>query len=192
MLYKTSHAMNIPPSLTLTTSRCTLRSIAKEDMPHVFHASQFPGFTDGMLWEPPERVEDLREYHEQNLREWEADTAYCFTIETRDPVQFIGRIIIRKQPEEDTWDLGFWTHPEQQGRGFMTEACQAVMAFGFETLKATNIIACHALWNRASECVLKKNGMQFLKHIPQGFQKNGEWVEENLLGITREQWDLHT
>jgi len=183
--------VHIPTSHTLTTPRCRLRSITEEDIPHVFRASQFPGFTDGMLWEPPAREEELREYHELNLRAWEDGSAYCFTIEAQDPILFIGRIIIRKQKEESTWDLGFWTHPEQQGKGYMTEACQAVLHFGFEALHADTILACHALWNRASEAVLKKNGMVFLRHIPKGFKKKGEWVEENLLGLNREQWNSH-
>lgn len=185
----TLSAMNILPSLILKTPRCTLRHIQETDMPHVFHASQFPGFTDGMLWEPPEQIEDLREHHEQNLQDWERGTAYCFTIETRERGTFLGRIIIRKQNEPDTWDIGFWTHPEQQGKGYMTEALREVLQFGFCTLRATNIIACYACWNLSSERVLQKNGLRFLRHLPQGFKKKGQWVEENLCGLTRAEWE---
>jgi hypothetical protein len=30
--------------------------------------------------------------------------------------------------------------------------------------------------------------MNFVEYIPQGFMKNGEWVEENKLGITKKEW----
>jgi len=180
--------MTFPKSLLLPTPRCTLRYISEEDIPHIFTASRVPGFTDGMLWEPPETEEELREPYERTLKAWAEGSAYCFTIETTEPVEFAGRISIRKQEEAGTWDVGFWTHPRQQNRGYMSEALQAVMAFGFQQLQAERILACHALWNKQSERVLKKNGMTFLQHIPEGFLKRGEWVEENLLGVTRETW----
>jgi ribosomal-protein-alanine N-acetyltransferase len=30
--------------------------------------------------------------------------------------------------------------------------------------------------------------MKFVRYIPQGFQKHGKWVEENLLAIERKDW----
>jgi len=71
----------------------------------------------------------------------------------------------------------------------MTEALKGVLKFGFEELSAVKIEACHALWNKASEKVLKRNGMMFERYLEQGFKKNGQWVEENLLVINREKWN---
>lgn len=31
--------------------------------------------------------------------------------------------------------------------------------------------------------------MNFIEYIPQGFIKKNEWVEENKLGITKEEWN---
>ncbi len=124
---------------------------------------------------------------EANSAAWASDQAYCFTIEDKEAKAFVGRISIRRQ-EGPVWDFGFWTHPEKQNRGCMTEAVAALIQFGFEALGASEIVACHAVWNRASEAVLKKAGMEFVEHIPEGFQKNGEWVAENRLAITREEW----
>jgi [ribosomal protein S5]-alanine N-acetyltransferase len=36
--------------------------------------------------------------------------------------------------------------------------------------------------------VLRRVGMKFVKHIPQGFLKKGEWVEENKLSISKKEW----
>lgn len=70
----------------------------------------------------------------------------------------------------------------------MTEAAKAIVEFGFTVLETDRIEAYHALWNTASEKVLKKIGMKFVSYIPQGFQKRGEWVEENLLAIEKKDW----
>ena len=67
----------------------------------------------------------------------------------------------------------------------MSEALKAIIDFGFIRLEADEIEACHALWNKASEKVLQRNGMTFLEYIEKGFQKNGAWVPENLLEIRR-------
>lgn len=141
-----------------------------------------------MLWEPPARETELIKLYEKSLQAWQDDQAYCFTIETKVPVQFAGRLTIRKHTERAVWELGFWTHPEQQNNGYMTEAVAAVLKFGFRELMATKIVACHVIWNKSSEAVLKKVGMEFIEHIPKGFQKKGVWMDENRLGITLEQW----
>lgn len=181
--------MKFPTSKTLITPRCRLRYITKDDIPHIFKASQYPGFTDGMLWEPPLHEDDLIPHYESNLKAWAEDLAYCFTIEINDSAEFIGRIAIRKKEGNGLWDLGFWTHPEKQKKGYMSEAVQAVVGFGFQELRALRIVACHARWNKQSERVLKKNGMTFIEHIPEGFKKKGKWIDENMLGITLDEWN---
>lgn len=140
-----------------------------------------------MLWEPPDSPEEFIPHYNDMLAAWDTGTAYCFTIEDKRTAEFIGRISIRHE-QGTTWNFGFYTHPEKQNKGYMSEAIACVMALGFEQLGAEDIIACHAIWNKASEAVMKKNGMQFRRYIPQGYQKRGQWVEENELGITRESW----
>ena len=181
--------MPIPKSLILETPRLRLRIPASEDNPYVFSATLYPGFNDGMLWDPPAKEADLVQPLGNSLQAWEEGKAYTFTIEDKDSGQFLGRIAIRKTGQEGTWNVGFWTHPRHQGRGIMTEAVKAIIDFGFEQLNAREVEACYALWNKASERVLQKNGMQFVRHIEQGFLKKGEWVEENLLAIQRSDWE---
>lgn len=180
--------MTIPNSLVLETERLKLRIPQAEDIPHVFSASQYDGFTDGMLWEPPESEEQLIESLQNSLQAWNDGSGYAFTIEQKESGAFLGRISIRKTKEEGCWNIGFWTHPAHQGQGIMTEALQAIIDFGFTQLSAAKLEACYALWNKASEQVLRKNGMEFIRYIEKGFLKNGKWEEENLLGIERGGW----
>ena len=77
---------------------------------------------------------------------------------------------------------------EQVERVCEAERATAVEAIVFESLAAECIRARHAVWNAKSERVLKKMGMTFIEHIPQGFQKRGHWVAENVLAITADQW----
>ena len=179
----------IPTSHQLETPRFLLRTPNETDIPFVFSATRFEGFNDGMVWNPPEKQEDLLEPLHNNVKAWKIGKAYAFTITEKVSDKPLGRISIRKTNKANRWNVGFWTHPESQKQGIMTEALKAVLNFGFEELSATEIEACHALWNKASEKVLKRNGMIFERYLEQGFKKNGQWVEENLLVINKEQWN---
>jgi len=177
----------LPSKFQLESARCRYRQPTRDDAYFSYTASQQPGFTDGMLWDPPASVEELYPNFKNTLDAWNSGKAFGFTIVDRKTEAFIGRISIRHQ-QENQWDFGFWTHPEKQNQGYMTEAIARVMRFGFEELEADDIIAKHACWNKASGAVMMKNGMTFRRHIPKGFMKRGEWVEENELGITRSEW----
>jgi ribosomal-protein-alanine N-acetyltransferase len=183
--------MNIPQSLELTTDRLKLRIVSKEDIPFVYSATKHPGFNDGMLWEPPESEDALLAHLEASLTAWNAQRSFSFTIEDLATGAFLGRITIRQTDHDKVYNIGFWTHPESQSKGIMTEAVAKILEFGFNRLNAQTIEACHALWNKASEAVLKKNGMTFSRYIEQGFQKNGKWIDENLLAISAKDWQDH-
>jgi len=121
---------HIPPDFTILTPRCRLRHVSQADMPNVFSATRFAGFNDGMTWEAPASVEELQEPYRRNLATWAEGTSFCFTIETREASCFIGRIRIGHDGR-GVWSIGYWTHPQQQGRGYMTEGARAVVGFGF-------------------------------------------------------------
>lgn len=140
-----------------------------------------------MRWSAPEREEELLEPLAANEQAWDLGRGYTFTLERLRSDERLGRIAIRRH-DKDVWDLGFWTHPLHQGQGYMTEAAVALVAFGFRQLGASSIQAAHATWNGASRRVLEKAGLRFLRHVPEGFQKNGVWVAEDVLLITREEW----
>lgn len=179
----------IPTSHQIQTPRFVLRIPNEADIPFVFSATRFEGFNDGMVWDPPEKQEELIEPLLNNKKAWEAGKGYSFTITEKKRGEPLGKISIRKTDQENRWNVGFWTHPESQKQGIMTEALKGILGFGFEELSATEIEACHALWNKASEKVLLRNGMIFERYVAEGFKKNGEWIEENLLVINREQWN---
>ena len=180
--------MRFPREFTLETSRCRLRHVSEADMPHIFSATRVAGFNDGMRWDPPQDESELLTPYRQALQSWAEDRAYGFTIEEKSTGRFIGRLSIRREAELDVWNIGFWTHPREQSHGYMSEAAQRIVDFGFKELGAVRIEARHAVWNRPSERVLRKLGMTLLENLPHGFQKRGRWVEENRLGITRSEW----
>ena len=178
----------VPSGSTTETARCRLRCPTVADIPLVFSATRVAGFTRGMQWEPPAKIEELEEPLQDNFRAWHEGNMYAFTIADPHSDLLLGRIGIRKTARQDVWNLGFWTHPEYQGQGYMTEAATAMIEFGFEQLGATRIEASYALWNQASQRTLTRVGMRLVRYIPHAFQKRGRWIEANKMEITQQEW----
>jgi [ribosomal protein S5]-alanine N-acetyltransferase len=180
----------ISQDLTIHTARCLLRRPLLDDAPAIFSATRFAGFNDGMQWEPPATIEELNEPFLEQMLAWEEGRMFTFTIAQPLTNSLLGRVGIRRTSRADVWNLGFWTHPEHQGQGYMTEAVTAMLRFGFEELGANRVEASYALWNKSSRRVLEKVGMKFIAYIPHAFQKQGHWVEANKMSITRREWSV--
>lgn len=183
--------MPLATTFTLETERLRLRIPSKADIPHIFAASRVKGFNDGMGWEPPETIEEMNAPLERSLESWKNGNGFSFTIGEKSTGDFLGRISIRKTKEKAIWNIGFFTHPTHQGKGIMSEAVAAILSFGFTKLKASRIEADYALWNKASEKVLQKNGLQFVEFIEKGLFKKGKWVAENKVAIDKMDWQKH-
>ena len=164
----------IPFNLTLNTPRCTLRIVSEGDVPLVWSVSRFPGFTDGMLWNPPVDQQELIEVNRKNLEAWRAGRAFTFTVVLKATQLPVGRIGIHVEAQEDVWTIGFWIAPERWGQGLAAEAAKAVIEFGFSRLDAKVIRGAHATWNVQSKRVFEKLGMRLLGENPVGFEKNGK------------------
>ena len=180
---------NIPKSHIIQTNRFQLRAPSLQDASRIFSATRYKGFNDGMPWEPPVSEDEIIEPINKSIEAWESGGGYSFTIVKKGTAELLGRISIRKTAKGQVWNVGFWTHPASQKQGIMTETLAGVLKFGFEELSATRIEADYAVWNKASEKVLQRNGMEFVEYIEKGFMKRGEWVDENKLAIDRRTWE---
>jgi [ribosomal protein S5]-alanine N-acetyltransferase len=112
----------IPIDFKIETARCILRCPSEDDIPQVFSATRVAGFNDGMVWEPPATMDELYKPLRENLLAWEAGKAFAFTITSIHSRILLGRIGIRRSEQMNIWNMGFWTHPEHQRQGYMTES----------------------------------------------------------------------
>jgi len=179
--------MEIPLNEVLYSDNCLLRFVSEQDI-YVWSACRYEGFNDGMVWDPPERMEDLLIEYQQNLKNWQQGSAYNWAIEHDVNSDFLGRIEIRKNIIPKEWTLGFWIHPEHQRLGYASECAKIVLDYGFSRLKAETITADHAVWNIPSKTVLERIGMTLVGHNPCGFEKRGACVATAEYEITRQQW----
>ena len=77
------------------------------------------------------------------------------------PEALIG--VISLMDDEPDNHRGFWLAPAWQGRGYMSEACEAVTGYWFETLGKPLLRAPKAAPNAASRRISEKSGMRLLR-----------------------------
>ena len=100
------------------------------------------------------------------------------------PEALIG--VISLMDDEPDNHRGFWLAPAWQGRGYMSEACEAVTGYWFETLGKPLLRAPKAAPNAASRRISEKSGMRLLRTEERGYV-SGRHPSE-LWEISREEW----
>lgn len=79
--------------------------------------------------------------------------------------------------------MGYWIGKPFWGKGYITEALKAVLAFGFDKLQLNRIEAHHLDFNEASGAVLMKVGMRHEGILRKHVKKNGEFYDIVLFGL---------
>ncbi len=86
--------------------------------------------------------------------------AWHWTLRLKEnPDQIIGLISLMRNENENR---GFWMGSQWQGCGLMSEACDAVTEYWFETLKFPVLRAPKAIENSASRRISEKQGMRVI------------------------------
>lgn len=100
-----------------------------------------------------------------------------------EPESAIGSISLLDQPGNHR---GFWLAPAWQGRGYMSEACEAVNRFWFVTLGRPLMQVPKAIANEGSRRISEREGMRRLGrdqgHFVSGVLPRETWE------LTREAW----
>lgn len=132
-------------------------------------------------------------YPEGAAEEWIAeqggdDTRIVFAIVESGSEELVGGIGLHLEPEHERGELGYWIGEDRWGRGYATEAAEAVVRFAFEKLGLERVHARTFARNPASRRVLEKIGMRREGLLPRHFKKWNEFVDVECYGIVLEDW----
>ena len=96
--------------------------------------------------------------------------------------RLIGHCGLNHVAEFDATEVLWALHPDGWGKGYATEAAQAAVAFGFETIGLPAIFAITRVDNTASQAVVKRLGLEYRRNA--GYRG----IEVRWFDITREAW----
>lgn len=151
--------LNFNPFPVLTTERLVLREMSMDDTEPYFiiRADEemnkyIPNARPKNLEETQAIIERMRSYARDNK-------SVAWTIADKDTNQMVGSACLwSMQGTEDSWEVGYAILTQHQNKGLMSEALQAVVKYGFETINLPMIHAFTHKDNASSRRMLEKNG----------------------------------
>ncbi len=104
--------------------------------------------------------------------------------------ELIGRVSLSLgAPEHRQAEIGFMFHPDSQGRGYATEASEAVLALAFEVYDLHRVCGILEARNIVSARVLEKLGMRKEAHLIENEWVKDEWQSEVIYATLAREWN---
>ncbi len=171
--------------MIITTERLVLRNYTLADAPAIQRLAGSREVAFNTLRIPHPYPEGEAERWIAAHGEGRAEGEYAFAVTLRDGGDLIGTVGLHVAPEHDHAEIGYWIGVPYWGHGYATEAAEAVVRFGFETLSLNRIFASHFSRNPASGRVLQKIGMQHEGTLRRHFKKWDEYVDLECYAVLR-------
>ena len=85
-------------------------------------------------------------------------------------------------------EIGYSLVPSERGKGYGTEAVEIVVDYLFLSKDIMRVQACTDVRNTASQKALEKAGFKREGIQRKGFFSRGEWTDDYMYSILREEW----
>ena len=171
---------------TITTERLLLNEVQESDVPDIvgiFKEEEVSEFTLSIPY--PYAAKDAMFWLGLAQKGFANKDMYVFAIRQQETEKIIGGIDLSLNIKHNKGELGYWLGKPYWNKGFMTEAAQALVEFGFETLGLKKIFASHLVDNPASGKVMKKIGME-KEGVLKCYTKKGDVYNDHVFyGVIR-------
>ncbi len=171
----------------LETERLVLREFVKSDWKAVHEYAGDAEVVRYLEW-GPNNMDETVAFLEGTLscQREKPRRIYEFAITLKDSGKLIGACGIRIQDQDhDQAEIGYCYNKSFWANGYASEACKAVVDFGFRKLGLHRIIATCDKHNLASAGVLRRSGMRQEGHFVQERKVRGEWRDTLQFAILR-------
>jgi [ribosomal protein S5]-alanine N-acetyltransferase len=171
---------------TLRSARLILTPLADRHVRQFASIAAKHAIADTTISVPYPLTEDLaREWIAKTVSESRSGRAahYCIGIGPA-PDEMIGYAGLKAiDQNHGEGEISFWLDPDEWGQGYMTEAGDCLLEFGFDVLQLNRICAYHMVRNPASARVLARLGFRQEGRLRERVRKWG--VYEDVLVWSR-------
>jgi [ribosomal protein S5]-alanine N-acetyltransferase len=148
------------PPKVIETARLRLRPPCIDDSSAIFREyAQDPDVTRYLVWRPHQSESETVAFLERSENTWNDNNTFPWVIECRESGRLMGMIEARMTMHGI--EIGYVLAKAHWGKGYMTEALQAVIEWGFEEDSVFRVWAYCNVENGASRRVMEKAGMQY-------------------------------
>lgn len=176
---------------TLQTARLILRAIRVADAGAIQRLAGDRAVAATTLRIPHPYEDGMAEQWIATLEPAALDgTHLALAITRREEDKLIGAIGLTFHRANDSAELGYWIGRPYWDQGYATEAAQALVRHGFESLALNRIYAHHFIHNPASGRVLRKAGLRYEGRMIQAVKKWNEYVDIELYAVVCTEYRL--
>jgi RimJ/RimL family protein N-acetyltransferase len=173
------------------TERLDLRPFAHGDFEALLAIQSRADVARYLYWDPRTAAE-VREALDVKIRSTaifaEGDNLSLAAV-LRDSGELIGDCSLRwLSAEHRQGEIGFVFHPDHHGRGYATEAAEALLALAFDDLGLHRVVGRLEARNEASARVLERVGMRREAHLVENEHVKGEWQSEVIYALLQREW----
>lgn len=155
--------------VTLHTRRLELSMPTTSDVDAITSACQDPEIPRWTVVPSPYTDEHAADFVGMVAKWWADDEATTWGIRHDNAlVGMIGLHDVASNPSGGDAEIGFWMAPQYRGKGYVTEACEAVIAWGFSELRLARIEWRAVAGNLASARAAQSLGFQYEGLLRQG------------------------
>lgn len=144
----------------METERLSLRPFAETDLEAFYNCCRNPVLGNNAGWKPHETIEESCEILHQVFMGQEN----IWAIVKKKDGKLIGSLGLLPDPKRENPHalmLGYWLDEAAWGKGYMTEAVETVLNYGFMKLNANIITANCYPHNERSRKILIKQGFEY-------------------------------
>ena len=146
----------------LETERLILKKIVMANANDMYAYASLSEVTKYLLWSPHLNIDETKGYIEYIQREYRKGNYADWGITLKSTGVFIGTIGFADiDTRNNRGEIGYVLNPAYHGRGFMTEAIQAVLKIAFAYLGLRRVQARIMAGNVASERLVERIGFRY-------------------------------
>ena len=172
---------------TIKTARLLLRNFVLEDMQDLYEYARQDDVGPNAGWKPHGCLQETQEILLHFIYAEE-----CWAIEEKQTGKVIGSIGLRadrRRNYKEAKNIGYVLNHDYWGQGYMPEALQAVLQYGFEQEDLLIISVEHYPFNLRSKRVIEKCGFKLEGVLRKAFAiYNGEIYDHVCYSITKEEY----
>jgi RimJ/RimL family protein N-acetyltransferase len=172
----------------LAGGRVTLRELRRADAPTLLAMLSTPEVAR-FISPPPTTVDGFERFIDWTQRQRAAGAYVCYAVVPEGMDSAIGIFQVRQlDPSFATAEWGFAIGSPYWGRGVFTDAAKLVVDFAFGTLDVHRLEARSVTKNGRGNGALQKLGAVAEGVLRKSFFRNGEYMDQILWSIVREDW----
>lgn len=175
--------------IDIDTPRLYLRKARMSDANDIYEYSKDPNVARYVLWDAHRSVNESKDYIRYLIRLYRKNKPSSYVIQSKADNKVIGTIgFMWINAEYASAEVGYSLSRQYWNRGYMSEALEALIHYGFEKLGLNRIEGQHDIRNEASGSVMRKVGMLKEGVLRQRMRNKGQYVDVALYAILHQDW----